>query len=139
MLVLLAVTLMSDAFYFIPRATLAAIIIVAMFSLMEINIVKTMWRNSSKSLSIYLQLSGFKTKKRTHFTSGADNALVKGLRTVKGVRWWWWSLSIRRPVYSFDPPYNIQSLMFAFIFKSKLLVVLLWVFFFSSTYSTRRT
>lgn len=48
MLVLLAVTLLSDAFYFIPRATLAGIIIVAMFSLMEFSIVGKLWRNSSE-------------------------------------------------------------------------------------------
>ncbi|CAB3253021.1 unnamed protein product [Arctia plantaginis] len=52
-LVLLAVTLMSDAFYFIPRATLAAIIIVAMFSLMELQIIRTMWRNSKTELVVY--------------------------------------------------------------------------------------
>lgn len=48
MLVLLAVTFLADAFYFIPRATLAGIIIVAMFSIMEVTIIKRLWRNSSK-------------------------------------------------------------------------------------------
>ncbi|XP_047024578.1 sodium-independent sulfate anion transporter-like isoform X1 [Helicoverpa zea] len=53
MLVLLAVTLLSDAFYFIPRATLAGIIIVAMFSLMEISIIRRLWRNSKLELVVY--------------------------------------------------------------------------------------
>uniref|UniRef100_A0A2A4IZE9 SLC26A/SulP transporter domain-containing protein n=1 Tax=Heliothis virescens TaxID=7102 RepID=A0A2A4IZE9_HELVI len=53
MLVLLAVTLLSDAFYFIPRATLAGIIIVAMFSLMEISIIRRLWRNSKLELLVY--------------------------------------------------------------------------------------
>ncbi|XP_026729131.1 sodium-independent sulfate anion transporter-like isoform X2 [Trichoplusia ni] len=54
MLVLLAVTLLSDAFYFIPRATLAGIIIVAMFSLMEFSIVGKLWRNSKWELLVFL-------------------------------------------------------------------------------------
>ncbi|KAJ8729838.1 hypothetical protein PYW07_016876 [Mythimna separata] len=54
MLVLLAVTLLADAFYFIPRATLAGIIVVAMFSLMELAIVKQLWRNSKIELVVYL-------------------------------------------------------------------------------------
>ncbi|XP_035433170.2 sodium-independent sulfate anion transporter-like isoform X2 [Spodoptera frugiperda] len=53
MLVLLAVTLLADAFYFIPRATLAGIIIVAMFSLMEVTIIKQLWRNSKLELCVY--------------------------------------------------------------------------------------
>ncbi|KAJ8728421.1 hypothetical protein PYW08_016806 [Mythimna loreyi] len=54
MLVLLAVTLLADAFYFIPRATLAGIIVVAMFSLMELAIVRQLWRNSKIELLVYL-------------------------------------------------------------------------------------
>ncbi|XP_075973939.1 sodium-independent sulfate anion transporter-like isoform X2 [Anticarsia gemmatalis] len=53
MLVLLAVTLLADAFYFIPRATLAGIIVVAMFSLMEVDIIVKLWRNSKVELLIY--------------------------------------------------------------------------------------
>lgn len=53
MLVLLAVTLLADAFYFIPRATLAGIIIVAMFSLMELQIIRKLWRNSKVELLVY--------------------------------------------------------------------------------------
>ncbi|CAG9785969.1 unnamed protein product [Diatraea saccharalis] len=45
-LVFLSVTLLTDAFYFIPRATLAAIIMVAMASLVELAIVKHLWNNS---------------------------------------------------------------------------------------------
>ncbi|CAH0579521.1 unnamed protein product [Chrysodeixis includens] len=54
MLVLLAVTLLSDAFYFIPRATLAGIIIVAMFSLMEFSIMGRLWRNSKLELLVFV-------------------------------------------------------------------------------------
>ncbi|XP_037293744.1 sodium-independent sulfate anion transporter isoform X1 [Manduca sexta] len=52
-LVLLAVTLLADAFYFIPRATLAGIIMVAMFSIIELTIVKRLWRNSKIELVVY--------------------------------------------------------------------------------------
>ncbi|XP_060802963.1 sodium-independent sulfate anion transporter isoform X2 [Amyelois transitella] len=54
MLVLLAVTQLSSAFYFIPRAALAAIIMVAMMSIIELTIVKTLWRNSKMELTVYL-------------------------------------------------------------------------------------
>ncbi|XP_053607661.1 sodium-independent sulfate anion transporter-like isoform X3 [Plodia interpunctella] len=53
MLVLLAVTQLSSAFYFIPRAALAAIIMVAMMSIIELNIVKTLWKNSKLELAVY--------------------------------------------------------------------------------------
>lgn len=54
MLVLLSVTLLAEAFYFIPRATLAGVIIVAMFSLMELDIVAKLWRNSKVELLTYI-------------------------------------------------------------------------------------
>lgn len=52
--VLLAVTLLAEAFYFIPRATLAAIIMVAMFSLLDLTIVKKLWISSKAELLIWL-------------------------------------------------------------------------------------
>ncbi|XP_048482804.1 sodium-independent sulfate anion transporter isoform X2 [Plutella xylostella] len=53
-LVLLSVTLMSRTFYFIPRATLAGVIVVAMASLMDLAIVRQLWRNSKLELLVYL-------------------------------------------------------------------------------------
>ncbi|KAJ0177478.1 hypothetical protein K1T71_007487 [Dendrolimus kikuchii] len=53
-LVLLAVTLLAKAFYFIPRATLAGIIIVAMFSLMDFGVMKRLWRNTKIEFVVYL-------------------------------------------------------------------------------------
>ncbi|XP_059051531.1 sodium-independent sulfate anion transporter-like [Achroia grisella] len=45
-IVLLAVTLLAEAFYFIPRTALAAVIIVAMMSIIDFSIVMTLWRNN---------------------------------------------------------------------------------------------
>ncbi|KAM3960583.1 sodium-independent sulfate anion transporter [Aphomia sociella] len=51
--VLLAVTLLADAFYFIPRAALAGIIMVAMMSIVDFSIVMTLWRNSKAELCVW--------------------------------------------------------------------------------------
>ncbi|XP_045515845.1 sodium-independent sulfate anion transporter-like isoform X1 [Pieris brassicae] len=51
--VLLGVTLLSPAFFFIPRSTLAAVIIVAMISLIEVAIVKKLWKNSKAELCVW--------------------------------------------------------------------------------------
>ncbi|KAJ2939791.1 hypothetical protein O0L34_g17982 [Tuta absoluta] len=53
-LVLLAVTLLSSAFYFIPRSALAAVIMVAMVSIIELGIVKQLWKNSKIELLVYM-------------------------------------------------------------------------------------
>ncbi|KAI5652151.1 sulfate permease family domain-containing protein [Phthorimaea operculella] len=53
-LVLLAVTLLSSAFYFIPRSALAAVIMVAMVSIIDLGIVKQLWRNSKIELLVYM-------------------------------------------------------------------------------------
>ncbi|XP_034830985.1 sodium-independent sulfate anion transporter-like isoform X2 [Maniola hyperantus] len=53
-LVLLSVTLLSKAFYFIPRATLAGIIIVAMMSIVDFTIVKKLWISSKSELLIWM-------------------------------------------------------------------------------------
>ncbi|KAL4714919.1 hypothetical protein ACJJTC_014290 [Scirpophaga incertulas] len=53
-LVLLSVTLLADAFYFIPRAALGAIIIVAMAAIVDLAIVKHLWRHSKGQLAVYL-------------------------------------------------------------------------------------
>ncbi|CAG4950213.1 unnamed protein product, partial [Parnassius apollo] len=52
-LVLLAVTLLTDAFYFIPRAALAGIIMVAMMSIIDFSIVKILWMNSKCELGVW--------------------------------------------------------------------------------------
>ncbi|XP_063362406.1 sodium-independent sulfate anion transporter-like [Cydia amplana] len=53
LLVLLSVTLFTDAFYYIPRAVLAAVIMVAMMSIIELAIIPTLWRNSKLELVVY--------------------------------------------------------------------------------------
>lgn len=52
-LVLLAVTLLTDAFFFIPKTVLAGIIIVAMTSITEFGLVTKLWRNSKLELAVY--------------------------------------------------------------------------------------
>ncbi|XP_073945677.1 sodium-independent sulfate anion transporter-like [Choristoneura fumiferana] len=52
LLVLLSVTLLTNAFYFIPRAVLAAVIMVAMVSLVELDIPRRLWRHSSTYLAM---------------------------------------------------------------------------------------
>ncbi|CAG9584937.1 unnamed protein product [Danaus chrysippus] len=47
-LVLLSVTYLSEAFFFIPRSTLAGIIMMAMVSIVDFTIIPSLWRNSSK-------------------------------------------------------------------------------------------
>ncbi|XP_046959646.1 sodium-independent sulfate anion transporter-like, partial [Vanessa cardui] len=53
-LVLLSVTLLAEAFYFIPRATLAGIIMVAMMSIIDFTIVKKLWINNKPELLVWL-------------------------------------------------------------------------------------
>ncbi|XP_041978293.1 sodium-independent sulfate anion transporter-like isoform X1 [Aricia agestis] len=52
--VLLAVTLLAEAFYFIPRASLAAVIMVAMASLIDLVVVRTLWRHSKTELLVWI-------------------------------------------------------------------------------------
>ena len=47
-LVLLALGLLTKTFFFIPKATLAAVIIAAMFSMIEVHAVKEIWRTRSE-------------------------------------------------------------------------------------------
>lgn len=48
-IVLLACGLLTSAFKFIPKATLAAIIIVAMYNMLELHIFFILWKTKSKS------------------------------------------------------------------------------------------
>ncbi|XP_045535610.1 sodium-independent sulfate anion transporter-like isoform X2 [Papilio machaon] len=52
-LVLVAVTLMSEAFFFIPRAALAAVIMVAMLSIIDFSILTTLWRNNKSEVFVW--------------------------------------------------------------------------------------
>ncbi|XP_072931637.1 sodium-independent sulfate anion transporter-like isoform X2 [Epargyreus clarus] len=53
-LVLLSVTLLADAFYFIPRAALAGIIAVAMASIIDFSIVRKLWASSKCELAVWV-------------------------------------------------------------------------------------
>lgn len=48
-IVLLALEWLTTTFYFIPKATLAAVIIVAMVFMVEVEAVVILWRTKSKS------------------------------------------------------------------------------------------
>ncbi|XP_017020019.1 sodium-independent sulfate anion transporter [Drosophila kikkawai] len=49
-LVLMALAFLTQTFYFIPKCTLAAIIIAAMISLVELHKIKDMWQSKKKDL-----------------------------------------------------------------------------------------
>ncbi|XP_014213655.1 sodium-independent sulfate anion transporter [Copidosoma floridanum] len=50
LLILMALTLLTPYFYFIPKASLAAVIICAVIYMIEYEVVKLMWRSSKKDL-----------------------------------------------------------------------------------------
>lgn len=52
LLILLALSLMTSTFYYIPKATLAGLIITAMFSMIDYTIFYRLWRNSKRELLI---------------------------------------------------------------------------------------
>jgi MFS superfamily sulfate permease-like transporter len=47
-LILLALSLLTPYFYFIPKASLAAVIICAVIFMIEYEVVKPMWKSSRK-------------------------------------------------------------------------------------------
>ncbi|XP_017050005.1 sodium-independent sulfate anion transporter [Drosophila ficusphila] len=53
-LVLMALAFLTQTFYFIPKCTLAAIIIAAMISLVELHKIKDMWKSKKKDLFPFL-------------------------------------------------------------------------------------
>ncbi|XP_017125176.1 sodium-independent sulfate anion transporter [Drosophila elegans] len=53
-LVLMALAFLTQTFYFIPKCTLAAIIIAAMISLVELHRIRDMWRSKKKDLFPFL-------------------------------------------------------------------------------------
>lgn len=52
-IVLLACGLLTSAFKFIPKATLAAVIIFAMYNMLELHIFSVLWKTKSKSISLF--------------------------------------------------------------------------------------
>lgn len=52
LLILLALSLLTSTFYYIPKATLAGLIITAMFCMMECTIFIRLWKNSKKELIV---------------------------------------------------------------------------------------
>lgn len=48
LMVLLALGFLTSTFYFIPKATLASVVICAMFSLIDYKAVATLWRTKRK-------------------------------------------------------------------------------------------
>ncbi|KAI8039933.1 sodium-independent sulfate anion transporter [Drosophila gunungcola] len=53
-LVLMALAFLTQTFYFIPKCTLAAIIIAAMISLVELHRIRDMWKSKKKDLFPFL-------------------------------------------------------------------------------------
>lgn len=53
-LVALAISVMTSVFYFIPKSTLAGLIIAAMISMTELTIFVKLWRNSKRELTVSL-------------------------------------------------------------------------------------
>lgn len=62
-LVLLACGLLTSTFQFIPKATLAAVIIVAMYYMLELRIFLVLWRTKSNNTSTNPNLNSLKKKK----------------------------------------------------------------------------
>lgn len=61
-LVLLACGLLTSTFQFIPKATLAAVIIVAMYYMLELRIFLVLWRTKSNNTSTNPNLNPLKKK-----------------------------------------------------------------------------
>jgi MFS superfamily sulfate permease-like transporter len=47
-MVILALTLLTPYFYFIPKATLSSVIICAVLFMVEVGLVKPMWKSNSE-------------------------------------------------------------------------------------------
>ncbi|XP_075969188.1 sodium-independent sulfate anion transporter-like [Anticarsia gemmatalis] len=54
LLLTIALTCLTDAFYYIPKATLAGLIITAMFSMMDYKLFVTLWRNSKREMILFV-------------------------------------------------------------------------------------
>ncbi|XP_075969187.1 sodium-independent sulfate anion transporter-like [Anticarsia gemmatalis] len=54
LLLVIALTYLTDTFYYIPKASLAGLIITAMFSMMDYQIFVSLWQNSKRELLLLL-------------------------------------------------------------------------------------
>lgn len=54
LLIIVALTLLTSTFYYIPKASLAGLIITAMFSMIDYNMFFRLWRNSKMELSLLI-------------------------------------------------------------------------------------
>lgn len=53
LLLVIALTYLTSTFYYIPKASLAGLIITAMFSMMDFSIVSSLWKNSVKEFLLW--------------------------------------------------------------------------------------
>lgn len=53
-LIIVALTYLTSTFYYIPKASLAGLIIVAMFSMIDYSIIGSLWKNSKRELFVLL-------------------------------------------------------------------------------------
>lgn len=63
-LVLLACGLLTSTFAYIPKATLAAVIIIAMYYMLEVHIFVVLWRTKSKTTVIPRHLDAFRPREK---------------------------------------------------------------------------
>lgn len=54
LLLIIALTTLTSTFYYIPKASLAGLIIVAMFSMLDYAIIRRLWNNSKRELFVLL-------------------------------------------------------------------------------------
>ncbi|XP_063620633.1 sodium-independent sulfate anion transporter-like [Cydia splendana] len=72
-LILLALSLLTSTFYFIPKASLAGLIITAMFSMIDFVIFGRLWRNSKSELFLLLITMSFS------LSIGLEYGIVAGI------------------------------------------------------------
>ncbi|XP_075969189.1 sodium-independent sulfate anion transporter-like [Anticarsia gemmatalis] len=53
LLLIIALTYLTDTFYFIPKASLAGLIITALFSMIDFKIIGSFWKNSKKDFILF--------------------------------------------------------------------------------------
>ncbi|KAH9628320.1 hypothetical protein HF086_016662 [Spodoptera exigua] len=59
LLLLVALTFLTSTFYYIPKASLAGLIITAMFSMIDYQMFKNLWKNSMKEFLLMLKTMSF--------------------------------------------------------------------------------
>ncbi|XP_063377763.1 sodium-independent sulfate anion transporter-like [Cydia fagiglandana] len=72
-LILLALSLLTSTFYFIPKASLAGLIITAMFSMIDIDIFGRLWRNGKIELFLLIITMAFS------LSIGLEYGIVAGI------------------------------------------------------------